>query len=149
MCIRDSRWPARGTPVALPRVTFTDPELATVGLLEAEARSRGLAVTRLGWNFADNDRARAERSSEGRITALVGRRGRILGASILGPQAGELLLPWVLAIEQGLRIGALASALVPYPTLSEVTKRVAGSWYTPTLFGERTRRLVRWLAKLG
>ena len=143
------RLPAAGTPVALPRVTFTDPELATVGLLEAEARGRGLAVTRLGWNFADNDRARAERSTAGRITVLVGRRGRILGASILGPQAGELLLPWVLAIERGLRIGALATALVPYPTLSEVTKRVAGSWYTPTLFGERTRRLVRWLAKLG
>lgn len=143
------RLPAKGTPPALPRVTFTDPELATVGLLEAEARARGLEVRRLGWSFADNDRARAERATIGRIEAVVGRRGRILGVSILGSHAGELLLPWVLAIERGLRIGALATTLAPYPTLSEVTKRVAGSWYTPTLFGERTRRLVRWLAKLG
>ncbi|BCX19638.1 MAG: dihydrolipoamide dehydrogenase [Geminicoccaceae bacterium] len=143
------RLPAGGTPPALPRVTFTDPELASVGLLEAEARAQGLEVRRLGWSFADNDRARAERSTIGRIEAVVGRRGRILGVSILGPHAGELLLPWVLAIERGLRIGALATTLAPYPTLSEVTKRVAGSWYTPTLFGERTRRLVRWLAKLG
>ncbi|MCX8102673.1 MAG: FAD-dependent oxidoreductase, partial [Geminicoccaceae bacterium] len=143
------RLPARGTPVALPRVTFTDPELAAVGLSEAEARERGLWRRTLAFDFADNDRARAERQTLGRIKAVVGRGGRILGVAILGPHAGELLLPWVLAIERRLGIGALATSLVPYPTLSEVSKRVAGTWYAPTLFGERTRRLVRWLAKLG
>lgn len=143
------RLPARGTPVALPRVTFTDPELAAVGLSAAEAAARGIRHRVLVSDFADNDRARAERESLGRIEAVVGARGRVLGVAILGPQAGELLLPWILAIERRLGIGALASALVPYPTLSEVTKRVAGSWYTPVLFGARTRRLVRWLAQLG
>lgn len=143
------RLPARGTPVALPRVTFTDPELAAVGLSEGEARERGLWRRTLASDFADNDRARTERQTLGRIKAVVGRGGRILGVAILGPHAGELLLPWVLAIERRLGIGALATSLVPYPTLSEVSKRVAGTWYAPTLFGERTRRLVRWLAKLG
>ncbi len=143
------RLPARGTPVALPRVTFTDPELAAVGLSAAEAATRGIRHRILVWDFADNDRARAERETLGRIEAVVAAHGRVLGVAILGSQAGELLLPWILAIERRLAIGALASALVPYPTLSEITKRVAGSWYTPTLFGERTRRLVRWLAKLG
>ncbi len=143
------RLPARGTPVALPRVTFTDPELAAVGLLPAEAQARGLGHRVLELDLTAVDRARAERFEAGRIRAVVGRGGRILGVSILAPQAGELLLPWILAIERGLRIAALATALVPYPTLSELTKKVAGSWFTPTLFGPRTRRLVRLLARLG
>ncbi len=143
------RLPSRGTPVALPRVTFTDPELAAVGLSPGEAAARGIRHRTLVWDFADNDRARAERETLGRIRAVVGARGRILGVAILGPHAGELLLPWILAIERRLGIGALASTLAPYPTLSEVTKRVAGSWYTPLLFGERTRRLVRFLARFG
>jgi pyruvate/2-oxoglutarate dehydrogenase complex dihydrolipoamide dehydrogenase (E3) component len=140
---------ARGTPAALPRVTFTDPEIATVGLLASEARAKGLEPRVLEWPLAQNDRAQAERRTEGRIKVVVGRRGRILGAAIVGPHAGELLLPWVLAIERGLGIGALAAVLAPYPTLSEISKRAAGSWYTPTLFSERTRRLVRLLARLG
>jgi pyruvate/2-oxoglutarate dehydrogenase complex dihydrolipoamide dehydrogenase (E3) component len=140
---------ARGTPAALPRVTFTDPEIATVGLLASEARAKGLEPRVLEWPLAQNDRAQAERRTEGRIKVVVGRRGRILGATIVGPHAGELLLPWVLAIERGLGIGALAAVLAPYPTLSEISKRAAGSWYTPTLFSERTRRLVRLLARLG
>jgi pyruvate/2-oxoglutarate dehydrogenase complex dihydrolipoamide dehydrogenase (E3) component len=140
---------ARGTPPALPRVTFTDPEIATVGLLASEARAEGLEPRVLEWPLAQNDRAQAERRTEGRIKVVVGRRGRILGATIVGPHAGELLLPWVLAIERGLGIGALAAVLAPYPTLSEISKRAAGSWYTPTLFSERTRRLVRLLARFG
>lgn len=140
---------ARGTPPALPRVTFTDPEIASVGLLAGEARAQGLEHRMLDWPCAQNDRAQAERRTEGRIRLLVGRRGRILGASIVAPHAGELLLPWVLAIERGLGVGALAAVLAPYPTLSEISKRAAGSWYTPTLFSERTRRLVRLLARFG
>lgn len=140
---------ARGTPAALPRVTFTDPEIASVGLLAGEARAQGLEHRVLDWPLAQNDRAQAERRTEGRIRLVAGRRGRILGVSIVAPHAGELLLPWVLAIERGLGVGALAAVLAPYPTLSEISKRAAGSWYTPTLFSERTRRLVRLLARLG
>ena len=76
-------------------------------------------------------------------------RGQILGATIAGRHAGELILPWVLAIGQKLKIGAIANLIAPYPTLGEVSKRAAGAYYTPTLFSGRTRWLVRQLARLG
>ena len=69
----------------------------------------------------------------------------ILGASIVGLHAGELIQPWVLAISQGLKIGAMAGMIAPYPTLAEANKRIAGSFYTSKLFSEKTRRLVRFL----
>jgi pyruvate/2-oxoglutarate dehydrogenase complex dihydrolipoamide dehydrogenase (E3) component len=143
------RLPAKVDYGALPWVTYTDPELAHVGLGEVQARERGHAVEVLRWPFEDNDRARTERATEGLVKAVVGKGGRILGASIVGAHAGELILPWVLAIRQKLKIGALADVIVPYPTLGEVSKRAAGSYYTPKLFAPRTRWLVRQLARLG
>jgi pyruvate/2-oxoglutarate dehydrogenase complex dihydrolipoamide dehydrogenase (E3) component len=143
------RLPIRASEATIPRVTFTDPELAAVGLSEAEAREQGVAHEIVRWPFAENDRARAERRTEGLLKAVIGKRGKILGAAIVGTHAGELILPWVLALERGLKISALASAVAPYPTLSEVTKRAAGSWFAPRLFSERTRRLVALLARLG
>ncbi len=143
------RLPAKVKHHAVPWVTYSDPELAHVGLNEAEARERHGKVRVLSWSFADNDRARAERDTEGLIKAVVGRKGRILGATIVSRHAGELIMPWVLAMDQNLKIGALANLIAPYPTLSEVSKRVAGSYYTDALFGARTRRLVRALQRLG
>lgn len=134
--------PAKVDDKALPWVTFTDPELAHAGLTEAEARKAGHAVEVLNWAFASNDRAQAERATEGLAKVILGPRGRILGATIVGPRAGELIGTWGLAISAGLKIGAIASAVLPYPTLSEISKRVAGSYYTPKLFGAFTRRLV-------
>jgi pyruvate/2-oxoglutarate dehydrogenase complex dihydrolipoamide dehydrogenase (E3) component len=143
------RLPAKASYNALPWVTFTDPELAHVGRTEAEARAEGGTVEILTSTFAENDRARAERATEGLIKVVVGRGGRIQGASIVGAHAGELILPWVLAIDQGLKIKAMARIIAPYPTLSEISKRAAGSYYTPMLFSARTRRLVRFLARFG
>src|SRR6266481_8294006 len=80
---------------------------------------------------------------------MIGKNGRVLGASILGAGAGDLILPWALAISQKLKIGALANLIVPYPTRGEASKRAAGSFYTPTLFSARTRGLVRLLARFG
>jgi pyruvate/2-oxoglutarate dehydrogenase complex dihydrolipoamide dehydrogenase (E3) component len=142
------RLPAKVDYRALPWVTYTDPELAHVGLTEEQAQDGG-AVEILRWPFAENDRAQAERQTSGLVKAVVGKRGRILGASIVGAQAGELIMPWVLAIGQGLKIGALANMIVPYPTRGEVSKRAAGSYYTAKLFSSRTRWLVRQLARLG
>jgi pyruvate/2-oxoglutarate dehydrogenase complex dihydrolipoamide dehydrogenase (E3) component len=143
------RLPTRADRAALPHVTYTDPELAAVGLSEAQAMAQGVAHEVLRWPFADNDRARTERAPSGLIKLVVGRRGKLLGAGIVGAHAGELILPWVLALDRGLPLSALAGAIVPYPTLSEVSKRAAGAWYAPRLFGPMTRRLVRLLAKLG
>jgi pyruvate/2-oxoglutarate dehydrogenase complex dihydrolipoamide dehydrogenase (E3) component len=143
------RIPARADYRALPRVTYCDPELAHVGLTEEQARNAADGIRVLRWPFAENDRARAERLTEGMVKAVVTPRGRILGASILGPQAGELIQVWCLALSRGLKVGALAGLIAPYPTLGEASRRAAGSFYEPVLFGPRTRRLVRFLARFG
>lgn len=140
-------WPARAD-AAMPWVTYTDPELAHVGLRADEAEARG-GASAARFAFAENDRARAERETEGFAKVVVGRRGRVLGATVVGRGAGELILPWVLAVGQGLGIGAMAGVVAPYPTLGEVSKRAAGAYYTPKLFGAGTRRLVRLLQRLG
>ena len=143
------RIPAKVDYRALPWVTYTDPELAQVGLTEAEARAIERASRVLRWRFVENDRAQTEREPEGMVKVVTRANGRILGTSILGAGAGDLILPWALAISQKLKIGALANLIVPYPTRGEASKRAAGSYYTPTLFSARTRRLVRLLARLG
>ncbi len=143
------RLPAKVDDRAVPWVTYTDPELAHVGLSEAEARRTGRDVQVLRWSMAENDRAQAERRSEGLIKVVVDRRGTVLGATLVGAQAGELLQPWVLAVGQKMKIGALASMIAPYPTRSEASKRVAGSYYSDKLFSTSTRRIVRWLLRLS
>jgi pyruvate/2-oxoglutarate dehydrogenase complex dihydrolipoamide dehydrogenase (E3) component len=143
------RLPARVDYRALPWVTYTDPELAQVGLTEATARRAGEAVRVLRWSFTENDRAQTERDTEGLVKVVLHPNGRVLGASILGAGAGDLILPWALAISQKLKIGALANLIVPYPTRGEASKRAAACYYTPTLFSPRTRSLVRLLARFG
>jgi pyruvate/2-oxoglutarate dehydrogenase complex dihydrolipoamide dehydrogenase (E3) component len=143
------RAPAKLDHSLVPWTTYTDPELAQVGLGEQAARQQhGDGVKVLRWPFADNDRARTERVSDGLVKAIIDRHGRILGATIVGPNAGELIQPWCLAISKRLKISALASFVPPYPTLGEASKRAAGSYFTETLFGPRTRKLVRFLARL-
>lgn len=134
--------PAKVNYAAIPWVTYADPELAHAGLTEAEARKAGHQVEILRWSFAMNDRAQAERATQGLAKIVLGAKGRILGATIVGPRAGELIGTWGLAISAGLKIGTVASAIMPYPTLSEISKRAAGSYYTPKLFGPLTRRIV-------
>ena len=143
------RLPARVRYDAVPWVTYTDPELAHVGLSEAEARAKSNEVRILRFPFEENDRAIAEGATRGLVKVVATRRGRVLGASIVGAHAGELILPWVLAVKYRLGVGKLAQAIVPYPTLSEASARAAGSFHAPMLFGPRTKRLVRMLARLG
>jgi pyruvate/2-oxoglutarate dehydrogenase complex dihydrolipoamide dehydrogenase (E3) component len=144
------RLPARVDYRSLPWVTYTEPELAQAGLTEEQARAaHGGDVTVLRWPYHDNDRAQTERETHGLVKAVATRSGRILGASILGAQAGELIQVWVLAIGQGLNVKALAGMIAPYPTLGEISKRAAGSFFTAKLFGERTKRLVRLLSRFG
>jgi pyruvate/2-oxoglutarate dehydrogenase complex dihydrolipoamide dehydrogenase (E3) component len=143
------RLPAKVDYSALPWVTYTDPELAHVGLNEAAARKAHGDVRVLTWSLAENDRAQAERETDGRVKVVILPNGRILGASIVAPHAGELIQVWCLAISQKLKIGAIASMITPYPTLGEAGKRAAGSFYTPKLFSDRTRRLVSFLGRFG
>jgi pyruvate/2-oxoglutarate dehydrogenase complex dihydrolipoamide dehydrogenase (E3) component len=140
--------PATVDYAALPWVTYSDPELAHAGLTEADARKAGHDVQVLGWSFDMNDRAQAERATEGLAKIVLGPKGRILGATITGPRAGELIGAWGLAISAKLKIGAVASAMLPYPTLSEISKRAAGSYYTPKLFSPLTRRIVGFVQRI-
>ncbi len=145
------RLPVTNRTGHIPRVTYTDPEVAQAGLTEAEAREQfGDAVEVHRFSFAESDRALAEGKPEGLVKAMTGPRGRILGCSIVGVQAGELIHPWALALASGLKIGAMAGYVAPYPTLGEAGKRAAGAYYTPRLFGNRWIKLaVRLLARLG
>lgn len=140
--------PAKVDYRAVPWVTFTDPELAHVGLMEAEAKARDGAARAVTWAFEENDRAQAERASEGFIKMVAGKSGKILGATIVGRHAGELILPWVLAVQKALKVKDMTSIIAPYPTLSEVSKRVAGAYFAPALFSERTKRVVRLMQRL-
>jgi pyruvate/2-oxoglutarate dehydrogenase complex dihydrolipoamide dehydrogenase (E3) component len=139
------RVPAKVDLSALPWCTYTDPELAQAGLTEAVARERLSKVAATQWPLHDNDRAQAERSTRGMIKVVTA-RGKIVGATIVAPHAGDLIWPWVLAISQKLKLSAMASAIAPYPTLGEISKRAAGAYYTPTLFSARTRAVVRLLS---
>jgi pyruvate/2-oxoglutarate dehydrogenase complex dihydrolipoamide dehydrogenase (E3) component len=144
------RFPAKVDYRALPMVTYTEPELAQVGLIEAAASGRfGSDLCILRWPLHENDRGQAERRTHGLIKVLTRRNGRILGATILAPEAGELIQPWVLALGSGLKIGAFANMIAPYPTLGEIGKRAAGKYYLPKLMNERTKSIVKWLRWLG
>jgi pyruvate/2-oxoglutarate dehydrogenase complex dihydrolipoamide dehydrogenase (E3) component len=142
------RLPARLDYAALPRVIYTAPELAQAGLTEPEARAAGHAVRTLRWPMTENDRAQAERRTDGFAKLVVTPRGRVLGAGILAPHAGEMIGAWTLAIAQRIKLSVLAGMIVPYPTLAEAGKRAAGTFYTPRLFSAGTQRLVRLLSRL-
>lgn len=131
----------------IPWVTYTDPEIAHVGLTEDTVKSMRLKYKVLRWGFKDIDRAQAEHSAEGGIKVIVSPQGRILGVTVVGVHAGELIQPWILAIEQNLKIGAIAKMMIPYPTLGEINKRGAGSFFTPLLFNERVKKIVRFLLR--
>ena len=140
------RLPAKADYRALPWVTYSDPELAHVGLTDAEARAKyGASVRAVSADFANNDRAQAERQILGGIKVVVDKRGIILGATILGRNAGELIGLWGLAITQQLKLSALTGVIFPYPTLGEISKATASAFYAPKLFSAWPRRLVRLL----
>ncbi len=141
------RLPARVDYTALPRVTYTELELAQVGMTEAEARAAGLSVSVLRWPMSENDRAVAERETRGLVKLIVA-KGRIVGAGILATGAGEMIGAWTLAIAAGTKLSALAGLISPYPTRSEAGKRAAGSYFAAKLFSEWTRKVVRFLARL-
>jgi pyruvate/2-oxoglutarate dehydrogenase complex dihydrolipoamide dehydrogenase (E3) component len=142
--------PVNADAMVVPRVTYTDPELAAVGLTETEARARhGDAIKVVTHAFHDNDRAQAEADTRGFGKLITDRKGRILGAAIVGARAGDLIAPFTLAMTAGVKLSALAGVVAPYPTRGEIVKRLAGQWYSPILFSPRTRQLVSLLKRLA
>ena len=135
--------PAKVDYKAVPWVTYTDPELAQVGKTLTEAQKTDTGAKATEWKLAENDRAQAERATEGFIKVVTGKGGRIIGATIVGRHAGELILPWVLAVQKSMTMRDITGIIAPYPTLSEISKRAAGAYYAPTLFSKRTQGLVK------
>ncbi|NKX45361.1 dihydrolipoyl dehydrogenase family protein [Roseicyclus persicicus] len=141
--------PAKARTDHIPWATYTDPELAQVGLTEAEARKRhGDRLTVARADFAHNDRAIATGQARGFAKVMVV-KGRPVGATIVGPQAGELIQTWALAISSGLKMSAIAGMIAPYPTLGEINKRAAGAYFSPRLFeSPLVKRVVRFVQRL-
>lgn len=133
----------------IPWATYTDPELAQVGLTEAQAReAHGEKLTVARFDIGENDRAIAEGKAMGLIKVMVV-KGRPVGASIVGPSAGEMVSLWSLAIANKLKMSQVAAMIAPYPTLSEVNKRAAGAYFTPKLFDNPTvKRVVRLVQRM-
>jgi pyruvate/2-oxoglutarate dehydrogenase complex dihydrolipoamide dehydrogenase (E3) component len=143
------RLPTKAKHTAVPWVTYTDPEVAQVGLNEVDARKEhGDAVQVLRLSFKDNDRAQSEGRTDGLLKIVTTKSGKVLGAGIVGHNAGEMLAPWAMAVASGDKVKRLAQTILPYPTRSEASKRVAGSFFTPKLYSKNVRWLVRFLAKL-
>lgn len=143
------RLPARADRTVIPRVTFTDPEIAHVGLMETEGRALHRHVRVLRWPYAENDRAQTERQTEGHIKLVTDRRGRVLGASIAGAQAGEQIALWSLVVAKGMRIHDLAGLVLPYPTLSEIGKRASVTYFSAATAKPIVRRIIRFLRIFG
>jgi pyruvate/2-oxoglutarate dehydrogenase complex dihydrolipoamide dehydrogenase (E3) component len=143
------RLPVKVDASAIPRVTYTDPEIAAVGMTEEEARESRTAFRILRWPVAENDRAQAERRTGGHVKALVTARGKILGCSIAASQAGDLIVPWALALSKGLKVQDLAGLVFPYPTLSEVTKRAAVEFLRPSAQSPWVRRVIGFARRFG
>ncbi len=139
----------RADALAMPAIVFSDPELAQIGLTEAQARERfGAQVNTTRWDFRDNDRAQIQRDTEGFCKLVIGKGGAILGATIVGAEAGELLAPIALAMSAKLGVRTLTATVPPYPTRGEIVKRAAGAYFTPTLFSPATRALVGLLKRI-
>jgi len=136
--------PAKAKTTHIPRVTYTTPELAQVGMTEADARAEhGDRVEVVRADFSGNDRALATRQTTGFLKVMV-LKGRPIGATIIGPNAGEQIALWALALSSGLKMSAIAGMVVPYPTMSEISKRAAGAYFSPRLFDNpNVKRLVR------
>lgn len=133
---------------AIPRVSLTHPPIAHVGLSETEALRRG-DIRVLRWPYAESDAAQTGRQTEGFVKILTDTKGRLLGATIVGPQAGELIASWSVALAAGRSVQDMAALPVPLPSLAEVSKRAATSFLTPLATRPGLRRLIGWLRRLG
>jgi pyruvate/2-oxoglutarate dehydrogenase complex dihydrolipoamide dehydrogenase (E3) component len=143
------RLPARVNDDIVPWVTYTEPELAHVGLTEEQAVARRLKPKVLRWPFHENDRAQAERVPEGHVKVVTDAKGKIVGATIVGEHAGELIQMWALAVSQGLKIKAMTDWIAPYPTLGEINKRAAYRYFASAPGNPLIRSVIGFLARFG
>jgi pyruvate/2-oxoglutarate dehydrogenase complex dihydrolipoamide dehydrogenase (E3) component len=128
--------------------TYTDPEVASIGLNEKRARKEGIDYQIIEELFMDNDRALAEGETLGKIKILLSPNGKILGCQIIGAHAGDLIHEWIIAMTGGVKLSAMAGAVHVYPTMSEISKRAAGKYFSGKIFSDTTKNILRLLFNL-
>lgn len=143
------RMGAKENTTIIPWVTFTDPEVSHVGLGAKAAQEQHKNIKILRWPYVENDRAQAERKTTGLIKVITTKKGKILGATIVGQNAGEMINIWALAITQGMKVGAMTGYIPPYPTMTEIGKRASTEYYRPTLQNPWLRGVIKLLQKFG
>lgn len=136
-------FPRKVSYTYLPWVTYTDPELASIGMNEKSARAKGITYSVWTEAFGSNDRSLAEGELTGKIKMLLDEKEKPIGVQILGPQAGDLLGEWVAVMNGNVRLSTLASAVHPYPTLGEINKRVAGDFLSTKIFSETVKKTLK------
>lgn len=138
--------PAKVGYTSLPWSIYTTPEIAHVGISIEQAIKQGAKILEI--SYSDNDRAQAGLDTKGLVKVAVDKKGYILSATIVGKSSSELITQWTIAIKNKLKIKAMTSHIVAYPTLSELNKRVAGSYFTPTLYSPKVKKIVRFMMKV-
>ncbi|RPI35873.1 MAG: mercuric reductase, partial [Nitrospiraceae bacterium] len=142
------RLPRKADYTNLPWCTFTDPELASIGMNEKRAKEAGIDYTVWTEEFRANDRSLAEGEEVGRVKLLLDAKEKPIGIQILGPHAGELLSEWVAVMNGGMKLSSLASAVHPYPTLGEINKRVVGNFFAGKIFSEKVKKALKFFFHL-
>ena len=142
------RLPRRADYSKIGWCTYTDPEVASIGLNEKRAKKEGIKYRLWEESFADNDRAQAEGETKGKIKLMVSPGGKLLGCQIIGAHAGELIHEWVIAVSGGVKLSAIAGAVHIYPTISEISKRVAGKIFAEKIFSDRTKNILKFFFSL-
>jgi pyruvate/2-oxoglutarate dehydrogenase complex dihydrolipoamide dehydrogenase (E3) component len=142
------RLPRKADYTFLPWCTYTDPELASIGMNEAIAKNAGIRYSVWTEEFRANDRSLAEGEETGRIKMILDEREKPLGIQILGPHAGELISEWVAVTNGKVGLSTLASAIHPYPTLGEINKKVAGTFFARKIFSDRVKRGLKFFFQL-
>jgi pyruvate/2-oxoglutarate dehydrogenase complex dihydrolipoamide dehydrogenase (E3) component len=135
--------PKKSNYTFLPWATFSDPELASIGMNEKRAKQANIKYSVWTEDFKSNDRSLAEGEEVGKVKMILDGREKPVGIQILGPHAGELISEWVAVLNGGVKLSSLASAVHPYPTLGEINKRVVGSFFSGKVFSDKVRKALK------
>jgi pyruvate/2-oxoglutarate dehydrogenase complex dihydrolipoamide dehydrogenase (E3) component len=134
------RIPRKTNYTLLPWCTYSDPELASIGMNEKAAAAANISYSVWTEKFEDNDRSLAEGEPDGKIKMILDEKQAPIGVQIVGPRAGEIINEWVAALNGKVKLSSLASAVHPYPTIGEINKRVAGTYFSPKIFSDRVKK---------
>ena len=134
------RLPRKTNYTNIPWCTYTDPELASIGMNEKGAKESGIDYAVWTEQFKDNDRSLAEGERVGKIKMLLDKKEKPIGVQILGPHAGELIGEWVAIFNGKVKLSTLVSSVHPYPTIGEINKKVAGSFFSPKIFSKKIQK---------